>query len=162
MKALLQTKMWRTSLAAAIVGGVAVAASLLTPAESALAALQHIRVGGTPVTVTAVNSHNWGSLSPNNVDTVTLKDGSRGSYWTFDLHGGECVRMTMRSDDFHPYVSLRTGSPDGTNVANHDGGFNDFARITLVNADAGTYYLLATSSGRGDKRGDYTLDVDPC
>ncbi len=159
---IVRAKAWRVSSMAAVVGVVAVAASLLLPAESALAEVRRTRVDGTPVTVTQVNTHNWGSLSPNNIDTVTLKDGSRGSYWSFDVRPGQCVRMTMRSADFPPYLSLRRGSPDGTNVANHDGGLKDFARITLVNADGGTYYLLASSSGRGDKRGKYTLDVEPC
>jgi hypothetical protein len=35
-------------------------------------------------------------------------------------------------------------------------------RITPINADGGTYYLLTSSLGRGDKRGNYTLDIDRC
>ena len=162
MNRYLRATWWRSSAAAAVVGVTAVLASFLLPAPSALAEVQRIRVDGKPVTVTGLGTHNWGSLSPNNVDTVILKDGSRGSYWSITLRGGECVQMTMESDDFHPYVSLRRGSPDGTSVANDDGGVDDWARITVMNADAGTYYLLASSSGRGDKRGNYTLDIDRC
>src|SRR5688572_139374 len=109
MRTLSRAKTWRVSVTAAIVGVVAVAASLLMPAESALAAVRRIRIGNTPVTVTEVHSHNWGSLSPNNIDTVMLKDGSRGSYWSFDVRPGACVQMTMRSGEFTPYLSLRTG-----------------------------------------------------
>jgi hypothetical protein len=156
-----RARSWRSSVVAAVVGVTAVLGSILLPAQSAEAAVQHIRVDGKPVTVTSVGSNNWGSLAPNNIDTVVLKDGSRGSYWSFDVRPGQCVRMTMRSEDFNPYLSLRTGGPDGNNLANQDGA-NGRAQITLMNANGGTYYLLASSSGRGDKRGEYTLDVNRC
>jgi hypothetical protein len=152
---------WRSSVVAAAVGVTAVLGSILLPARSAEAAVQHTRVDGKPVTITSTSSHNWGSLSPNNVDTVVLKDGSRGSYWSFSARPGECVQMTMRSGDFNPYMSLRTGAPDGNSLANQDGA-NGRAQITLMNASGGTYYLLASSSGRGDKRGEYTLDLNRC
>ena len=156
-----RARSWRSSVVAAVVGGTAVLASIVMPAHSAEAAVQRIRVDGKPVTVTSTSSHNWGSLSPNNIDTVVLKDGSRGSYWSFDVRPGECVQMTMRSSEFNPYMSLRTGAPDGNSIANQDGA-NGRSQITLMNANGGTYYLLASSSGRGDKRGEYTLVLNRC
>jgi hypothetical protein len=157
-----QTKAWRISFTAAVVGIAAVAATFLTPAESASAEVRRIRIGNTPVTVTQVNTHNWGSLSPNNIDTVVLKDGSRGSYWSFDVRPGQCVQMAMESDEFRPYLSLRTGGPDGSRLATQEGNAHYFAKITLMNANGGTYYLLASSAGGGDQRGRYTLDITPC
>ena len=156
-----RAKSWRSSVIAAVVGVTAVLGSILMPAQSAEAAVEHISVDGKPVTVTSTNSHNWGSLSPNNVDTVILKDGSRGSYWSFSMGSGECVKMTMRSDDFNPYISLRTGAPDGNALASQEGAYGR-AQITLTSANGGTYYLLASSSGRGEKRGEYTLDFNRC
>lgn len=161
MNGLLRSKRWRMSVGAAVVGVTAMLASFLMPAQSALAEIQHTRIDGKPISVTQVNSHNWGSLSPNNVDTVTLQDGSRGSYWSVDIRPGRCVQMEMRSSEFTPYLSLRTGGPDGARVASQDGA-NGRARITLMNANGGTYYLLASSVGRGERRGQYTLDITPC
>jgi len=150
------------SVAAAIVGIGALVLSLAAPAEMAQAALKTIQVDGKPVTVTQVNTHNWSNLSPNNQDTVKLKDGSRGEYWTFDVDPGQCLAITMESDEFHPYLSLRKGNPDGTEVAHDDGGQDSWAKLNGTVAGDDTYYLLATSSGFGEHRGKYSLDIKEC
>ena len=152
----------KRSLTAALIGGSALLMSLAAPAEIAKAALHTIQVDGKPVTVTQVNTHNWSSLSPTNADTVKLKDGSRGEYWTFDVKPGQCITFTMTSDEFHPYLSLRKGSPDGDELANDDSKQDNWAKITGTVAGDDEYYLLATSSGFGEHRGKYNLDVDEC
>jgi hypothetical protein len=150
------------SFTAAVIGGTALMLTLTAPAEIAKAALHAIEVDGKPVTVTHVGSHNWSTLSPANDDTVKLKDGSRGEYWTFDVRPGQCLNLTMTSDEFHPYLSLRKGSPDGEELAKDDSKGDNWAKISGTVAGGDEYYLLATSSGMGEHRGKYNLDIDQC
>ena len=150
------------ALATAALGIGAVLLGLATPAAPAHAALKTTTVGGTTVTVTTLDSHNWSRLSPTNADTTELKDGSRGEIWTFDVDPGQCLEITMRSDDFAPYLSLRKGAPFGEELANSDGAGRDWATISGTAASAGPYYVTATSSGSGEVAGKYTLDIEGC
>jgi len=152
----------KRGLATAALGVGALLFGLATPAETARAALRTTTVDGTSVTITTLNSHNWSRLSPTNTDTTELKDGSRGEVWTFDVDPGQCLEITMQSDDFHPYLSLRKGAPFGEELANSDGAGRDWAKISGTAASAGPYYVTATSSGSGEVAGKYTLDVTGC
>jgi hypothetical protein len=152
----------KRSLTAAALGMGAILLGLAAPAATAHAALRTTNVGGTTVTITTLDSHNWSRLSPTNADTVELKDGSRGEVWTFDVDPGQCLEITMRSDDFSPYLSLRQGAPFGEEVARDDGNGDDWAKIRGTVGSAGPYYLTATSSGGGEVAGKYTLDIDRC
>ena len=152
----------KRALAATALGVGAVLLSLATPAETVRAALRTTTVDGTTVTITTLNSQNWSRLSPTNTDTTQLRDGSRGEVWTFDVDPGQCLEITMRSDDFAPYLSLRKGEPFGEELANSDGAGRDWAKISGTTASAGPYFVTATSSGGGEVAGNYTLDVDGC
>lgn len=149
-------------LAATALGLGALVLGLVAPAEMARAALRTTTVDGTTVTITTLNSHNWSRLSPTNTDTTELKDGSRGEVWTFDVDPGQCLEITMRSDDFAPYLSLRKGAPFGEELANSDGAGRDWAKISGTAASAGPYFVTATSSGGGEVAGKYTLDIEGC
>ena len=63
------------ALATAALGMGAVLLGLAAPAAPAHAALKTTTVGGTTVTVTTLDSHNWSRLSPANADTTELKGG---------------------------------------------------------------------------------------
>jgi hypothetical protein len=152
----------RRSLAVAAAGAGALLMGLAAPAEIARASLPTTKVAGTTVTITEVDKHNWSRLSPSNPDTTMLKDGSRGEVWTFDADPGDCLTITMRSDDFSPYLSLRRGAPFGEELANSDGAGRSMARISGTAGSDGPYYLTATSSGAGEKSGRYTLDIERC
>jgi|RhiMethySRZTD1v2_1073278.scaffolds.fasta_scaffold1071331_2 hypothetical protein len=158
---ILNAKTWKRTLAASALGITAVVIGLAAPAEVAQAALRTTTVDGFPVTITQMDSHNWSKLSPSNRDTVKLKDGSRGEVWTFDVDPGDCATITMESDDFHPYISLRSGAPFGNELAHDDGGVDNWAKIHAT-FGSGTYYVVASSSGSGEKEGKYTLDIDGC
>jgi len=132
------------------------------PAESVQAALRTINVNGVPVTVTEVGMRSVSRLSAANADTVQLRDGSRGEFWTFDAAPGQCVSMTMRSEAFHPYLSLRTGAPEGGEVIHDDGLSDTWATVSGRVSANETYYLLATSSGGGERQGQYTLAIERC
>jgi hypothetical protein len=150
------------ALATTALGLGAVLLGLAAPAEAAHAALRTTVVDGTTVTITTLNSHNWSRLSPTNGDTTRLRDGSRGEVWTFDVDPGQCLEITMRSDDFEPYLSLRKGAPFGEELANSDGAGRDWAKISGTAGSAGPYYVTATSSGSGEVAGRYTLDIEGC
>ena len=154
--------MVKRSLVATTLGVGAVLAGLGAPAEIARAALPTTKVDGTTVTITTLNSHNWSRLSPTNQDTTVLRDGSRGEVWTFDVDPGQCFEVTMKSDDFSPYVSLRKGAPFGQELAKEDGKGDDSAGIRGTAGSAGPYYVIATSSGSGEVAGKYTLDIESC
>ncbi len=154
--------MTKQSLATAAVGVGAVLLGLAAPAETARAALRTTTVDGTTVTITTLNSHNWSRLSPANGDTIELKDGSRGEVWTFDVEPGQCLEITMRSDDFAPYLSLRKGAPFGEELANSDGVGRNWAKISGTAGSAGPYYVTATSSASGEAAGKYNLDNAVC
>ncbi len=157
-----RTGAMKRGLATAALGVGALLLGLSTPAETARAALRTTTVDGTTVTITTLNSHNWSRLSPTNTDTTELKDGSRGEVWTFDVDPGQCLEITMRSDDFAPYLALRKGAPFGEELATSDGAGRDWAKISGTAASAGPYYVTATSSGGGEVAGKYTLDINGC
>ena len=152
----------KRALVAAALGVGTALLGLGAPAETARAALRTTTVDGTPVTITTLNTHNWSRLSPTNADTTRLRDGSRGEVWTFDVDPGQCVAITMRSDDFAPYLSLREGAPFGEDLAKSDGAGRDWAKISGTTTSAGAYYVTATSSGSGEVAGRYTLDIQRC
>ena len=152
----------KRSLTVAALGVGAVLVGLAAPAEIARAALATTDVDGTTVTITSMDSHNWSRLSPTNQDTTRLRDGSRGEVWTFDVDPGHCFELTMRSDNFSPYLSLRKGAPFGEELANDDAKGENWAKISGTPGSAGPYYVIATSSGSGEQAGSYTLDVESC
>ena len=152
----------KRTLTLTALGGTALLAGLAVPAEIARASLPTTTVGGTTVTITSLDKHNWSRLSPTNPDTTMLNDGSRGEVWTFDVDPGQCFEVTMRSDDFSPYLSLRRGAPFGQELAKDDAQGENWAKISGTPNSAGPYYVIATSSGRGEKAGRYTLDVESC
>ena len=152
----------RVLTTAALSMGAVLIALTTTPADVARAALPTTTVGGTTVTITELDKHNWSRLSPTNPDTTMLQDGSRGEVWTFDVGPGQCLDITMRSDDFSPYLSLRQGAPFGEEVAKDDGNGDTWAAIRGTVGSSGPYYLTATSSGSGEVAGKYTLDIQRC
>ena len=154
--------MVKRSLGVGALGVSAVLVGLAAPAEIAQAALRTTNIDNTTVTITTMDSHNWSRLSPTNQDTTKLRDGSRGEVWTFDVKPGQCFEVTMRSDEFSPYLSLRKGAPFGQELANDDARGENWAKISGTPASNGPYYVMATSSGSGEVSGKYTLDIESC
>lgn len=150
----------RTAIAAAL-GISAVMIGLAAPAGTAFAAVPTAMVDGKPVMLTETGTHNWSSLSRSRGTTMNLKDGSLGEVWNFESRGNECLVITMKSDDFSPYISLRTGGPFGNEIAYDNGSGDNWATIRGT-VPRGDLYLMATSSGRGQKEGKYTLDITHC
>jgi hypothetical protein len=122
-----------------------------------------LNIGGVPVSVTRVGTHNTSTLSARNGDTVKLNDGSRGEIWGFEGQAGQCVDINLSSPDFDPYLVLRFGAPFGEEVAtDDDSGMGDSAHMHGRLPATGDYYITVTSSGSGEDDGKYSLDVNGC
>jgi len=150
----------RGRIMSAMLAGLLVAA----PAATALAEeVTVLNIGGVPVSVTRIGTHNTSSISPRNGDTVKLQDGSRGEIWGFEGQAGQCVDINLTSPDFDPYLVLRFGEPFGEQVAtDDDSGMGDSAHLHGRLPSTGDYYLMVTSSGAGEDDGKYTLDLGGC
>ena len=73
-------------------------------------------------------------------------DGGGAEYWSFEGTAGQVVRVTMRSEPGY-YRTLRVFSPDGEEVAGHDGVFGlPFDGRYLVRVAARRSYHLAVRS----------------
>jgi hypothetical protein len=131
-------------------------AGVTTPAEPR----RVIQIDDVPVTVARFNFQTVSSLRSSNPEAVQLRDGSLGEVWQLDAAQGDCVALTMRSDDFPPYLVLRLGEPFGQQIAADGTGGQAHLRGPLPSS--GTYYLTATSAGEGLQEGSYTLAIDRC
>lgn len=88
--------------------------------------------------------------------SLQARDGSRVEMWTFAGSANDCVDVQMTSTDFRPYVQLIQGSRNGSVVAEHD------AALHVRLPSSGSYWIKATSAGRGDQRGSYQLSLTQC
>jgi hypothetical protein len=126
-------------------------ASVTVPAERPSAT----RIDNVPVTLARYAFQTTSSLRRSSPNTVVLQDDSLGEVWQLDVAAGDCVLLTMRSNDFAPYLVLRHGAPFGEQIA-VDGSGGE-ARIRRALPSSGTYYFTATSAGEGLQEGSYTL-----
>ncbi len=136
--------------------------SSATPASATVPAAPAsvTRVENVPVTLARYNLQTTSSLRRSNPNTVVLQDDSLGEVWQLDAAEGDCVVLTMRSDDFAPYLVLRLGAPFGQQIATD--GTGGEAQIRGALPSGGTYYLTATSAGEGLQEGSYTLAINRC
>ncbi len=88
--------------------------------------------------------------------SAQARDGSRIELWTFQGTASECVDIGMQSSDFIAYLQLIQGSRTGPVIV--EGADQVRARLPRTS----TYYIKATSSGRGDQQGMYTLSLNAC
>lgn len=100
--------------------------------------------------------------------TGTLARGDRKvhtSYsdtWTYQGREGETIMITLRSEDFDPYLAL--GEFDGGECtdldADDNGGGGSDARITVELPNDGAFHIHVSAVGQGET-GAYTLLVEP-
>ena len=88
--------------------------------------------------------------------SLQARDGSRVEIWTFSGSANDCVDIQMTSTDFPPYLQLIQGSRTGPVVAEREGTLH----VRLPSS--GSYWVKATSAGRGDQRGSYELALVRC
>lgn len=87
-------------------------------------------------------------------------DGARGDIWTLDVAQDTTVRIDMRSADVDAYVLLFNEAGDSVLGYDDDsgGGVNGRDAQLILDLPAGSYPVLATTWGGGD-RGAYTLSA---
>jgi hypothetical protein len=93
-----------------------------------------------------------------------FNDGSRVEFYTFNAFGGDCVDITMTSSNVDSFLLLRYGSWNGPTLSrNDDGAGGHDARIRTRLPRAASYYILVSTYGSGEHRGQYalTLNRDP-
>lgn len=87
-----------------------------------------------------------------------LRSGEFADGYTFSGTAGERAVVDLRSDDFDPYVFVRT--PSGEQFDNDDfDGDASHSRLTLDLVDSGEYRVTVTSYDKGET-GSYTLTID--
>jgi hypothetical protein len=88
----------------------------------------------------------------------TLNSGEYADYYSFTGSRGEQVVLDLRSDDFDPYLFVRT--PSGEQEYNDDyEGSASRSLISLALAEDGTYDVYVTSYKPGET-GSYALRID--
>jgi hypothetical protein len=126
-------------------------------------ALTMINVEGRPAILAEIDYEYWSRLSATNAATVQLKDGSLGMIWMFHGFKGDCVRITMASSDFDPYLVLRVGSRFADPfTADDDSGLGDSARIQVELPANANYFVTATTANAEAEDGIYTLSFVRC
>lgn len=78
----------------------------------------------------------------------TLESGEYTDILTLDLQDGQTVEIAMDSDDFDPYLILR--SPSGDQVDDDDTGGSTNARIEHLVGEGGTWRVSFTSARPGE------------
>jgi hypothetical protein len=91
-----------------------------------------------------------------------MGDGSYYDLYRVTLRAGETIVVTLRSSAFDAYLSVgRMVGGEFEEGDSDDGGAGGTdARVTLVAAEAGEYYIRANSLG-GGQTGSYTLELAP-
>lgn len=90
----------------------------------------------------------------------TFDDGSHFHVWQFSGEAGQQVMLTLRSDDFDPYMILIRGmSPSEADILadDDDSAGNYDARITGTLPESGVYTVVVNSYGSGST-GAYELE----
>lgn len=89
-------------------------------------------------------------------DTV-LKEGELADKFPLSVTPGNRIVLDLTSEDFDPYVALR--SPSGKVVSNDDfEGSTSRSRIEHTAAEAGEYTIYVTSYQKGEA-GDYQIEI---
>lgn len=102
-----------------------------------------------------VNETHEGTLEEG--DEVQSTDGSWQDIYEFSTKEGYHIDIQMNSPAFNTYLML--SGPDGTKIAEEDGGGEGTnARIRAVAPTKGTYVVYANSNSAGET-GAYTLTI---
>ena len=137
---------------------LAFGALTLVPATSAFAQ--------SPRTVAPVMVDGWptypaqyGGLYSGALSTADsqAQDGSRLQFWSFQGKAGDCVLVRMEATEFQPYLQVVRGTPTGQRIAQ---GASPVRADGLPGDDS--YFVKATSTGSGERLGQYTLSLDRC
>jgi hypothetical protein len=147
-------------------GALVAALALSVPAPVSAQEVKAIRENGMLVTPAQIGKSYFSTLSVRNPDTMELGSGAVIEAWKIQGTRGECVQVTMRSDEFDSLLELYAVHPITGEMdlleRNDDGvGILD-ARIEGRLPASGAYYVVATTADGEDPNGKYTLDFKSC
>ena len=150
-----------------IAGALFVGLALAVPAAPISAQeVKAIHENGMLVTPAQVGKSYFSLLSVRNHDTMQLQNGTLIEAWKITGTRGQCVQVTMRSDELDSMLELFSVHPITGEMdlleRNDDGGEGLDARLEGRLPGTGTYYIVASSADGGDPNGKYTLDFRPC
>ena len=141
--------------------------TLAVPAVPAFAQeVKAIHENGMLVTPAQLGKSYFSRLSVNNHDTMQLQNGTLLEAWKIQGNRGQCVQITMRSDEFDSMLELYAVHPVTGEMEllerNDDGGEGLDARIQGRLPTAGTYYVVASAADGEDPEARYEIDFKTC
>jgi hypothetical protein len=150
------------TVAGALVAGLALA----VPAPASAQEVKAIRENGMLVTPAQIGKSYFSMLSIRNPDTMELGNGSLIEAWKIQGMRGQCVRMTMRSEQFDSLLELYAVHPITGEMEllerNDDGAEGLDARLEGRLPMTGSFYVVATTADGEDPNGKYTIDFQTC
>ena len=116
---------------------------------------------GVPVNLAYVGGHYVSSIGRTNPNTFHTSTGMGVEAWKFDAAYGQCIDITMRSNQLAPALMLFDG-PGFAPAIRQDQARGSWAQIQVIMPRTSTYYVAAIAGIQGAPEGEYTLDITPC
>lgn len=152
-----------SAAAVALLAGV----TLAVPAAPVSAQeVKAVHENGMLVTPAQIGKSYFSRLSVNNHDTMQLQNGTLFEAWKIQGSRGQCVQVTMRSNEFDSLLELYAVHPVTGEMEllerNDDGGEGLNARLQGRLPTTGTYYVVASAADGEDPNARYELDFRSC
>jgi hypothetical protein len=152
-----------STITAALIAGL----TLAVPAAPVSAQeVKAIHENGMLVTPAQIGKSYFSLLSVRNHDTMQLQNGTLIEAWKIQGNRGQCVQVTMRSDEFDSMLELFAVHPVTGEMEllerNDDGGDGVDARLEGRLPATGTYYIVASAADGEDPNAKYNLDIKTC
>ena len=162
------SRVGRVARLSAVALALVASSTLAIPATpvSAQQEVKAIHENGMLVTPAQIGKSYYSRLSVNNHDTMQLQNGTLFEAWKIQGNRGQCVQVTMRSDEFDSMLELYAVHPVTGEMEllerNDDGGEGLDARLEGRLPATGTYYIVASAADGEDPNAKYNLDFKSC
>ena len=124
---------------------------------------------GMPVSLAQIGYTYNSFIDSSSLTTRKLDNGTRVEAWKFEGRAGQCVDITMRSEDFDSFMGIyvdnpRTGDLDKIVEDDDSGGGRSGhdAEIRGNLPSTGTFYVVVADATKRENAGRYTLQFDSC
>ncbi len=156
----------RVGRLSAVALALVASATLAAPAPVAAQEVKAIHENGMVVTPAQIGKSYFSTLSVQNHDTLQLQNGTLIEAWKIQGTRGQCVQITMRSDEFDSLLELYAVHPVTGEMdlleRNDDGAEGVDARIQDPLPVTGAYYVVASAADGEDPNAKYYLDFKSC
>jgi hypothetical protein len=122
-----------------------------------------------PVSLAQIGYTYTSFIDPSNSATIQRGNGPRAEAWRFQGRVGQCVDITMRSDDFDSFMGVYGNDPQTGELSelaaddNSGGGRTGRdAEVRRVLLSTGPVYVVVADSAGRENAGRYTLRFDGC